>query len=243
MKSNHRSAGSAALLSAVLALVPTASAQLDFGTDMPVMDWITPVIDSQRFGRMLQRNLAASSAAPSPAKVASLSYTPTPALKKATVDGYVSRLKVNNPAASQAVADNFGPGKYDYGSIFSGLVKPFRLRDDDTLDALTAYLVLGYMIVNDVQDGQTVTPAMVRGVRTQFGPVLVQNAKLTAAGVAGQVGEEFKLQTVIVQGGWQSAIRERSLPVYRQGIGAQFKAKWGLDFAALTLTGKGFAPK
>ncbi len=169
-----------------------------------------------------------------------LGYLPTPALKKATVDGYISRLKISNPAASQAIAANFGPGKYDYASIFSGLVRPFGLNDNDAVDVLTAYLVLGDMIVNDVQDGNKVTPAMVQGVQEQFGPQLSKNPKLTAPGVAGQLGEEIKLETVIVQSGWQSALKEKALPAYQQGIATMFKTQWGLDLKAVRLTGPGF---
>ncbi|WP_424950203.1 hypothetical protein [Deinococcus sp.] len=154
-----------------------------------------------------------------------LVYTPTPALKKATVEGYVNRLKGQNPAASRAVAANFGPGKYDYSAVYSGLVKGNGLNDNDAAGIMTALLVLGYMIVNDVQDGNRVTPAMMQGVRAQFRPQLSRNFKLTAPGVAGRLGQEMKLQTVIVQGGWQSAIKAKTLPAYQRGIAEMFKTQ------------------
>ncbi|GAB3638449.1 hypothetical protein GCM10027422_40390 [Hymenobacter arcticus] len=174
---------------------------------------------------------------------AGLPYTVTPALKASTVQGYIDRLKTKNPAASQAVATNFGLGKYDYGTIYQGIVKGNGLRQNDAVDAMTAYMILGWMIVHNVQDGNAVTPAMVQGARAQFAPRLSQSPQLTAPGAAGQLGEEMKLQVVIVQGGWQSAIKENALPAYQQGIAALFKNQYGLDFSQLTLTGQGFAKK
>ena len=53
-----------------------------------------------------------------PAAATSLAYVPTAALKQKTVQGYVDRFKAKNPAASEAVETNFGPGKYDYGTIY-----------------------------------------------------------------------------------------------------------------------------
>ncbi len=174
---------------------------------------------------------------------AGLPYTVTPALKQKTVQGYIDRLKTKNPAAAQAVATNFGPGKYDYNTIYQGLVKGNGLRQNDAVDAMTAYLVLGWMIVNNVQDGNAVTPVMVQGVRAQFASRLATDARLTAPGAAAQLGEEMKLQCVVVQGGWQSAIRENALPAYQQGIAALFSKQWGLALSQLTLTGQGFAKK
>ncbi|WP_210514014.1 hypothetical protein [Hymenobacter terricola] len=188
-------------------------------------------------------NDAASTKSSKTAGRTSLSYTPTPDLKQKTVQGYVDRLKTKNPAASQAVATNFGPGKYDYGTIYQGLIKGYNLRDNDAVDAMTAYMVLGWMIVNNVQNDQAVTAAMVQGVRAQLAPRLSQSPQLTTPGAAAQLGEEMKLQFVVVQGGWRSAIKENALPAYRQGIAALLKNQYGLDMAALALNDAGFAKK
>jgi hypothetical protein len=173
----------------------------------------------------------------------SLAYVPSAALKQQTVQGYANRLQAKNPAASQAVAANFGPGKYDYGTLYKGLIDGYNLRENDAVDALTAYLVLGWMIVNNVQSDNAVTAAMVQGVRAQLAPRLATNTQLTAPGAAAQVGEEMKLQSVIVQGGWQSAIKEGTLPAYRQGIAALFNTQYGMELSQLKLTPQGFAAK
>jgi hypothetical protein len=143
----------------------------------------------------------------------SFAYVPSAALKQKTVQGYVDRLKTKNPTAAQAVATTFGTGKYDYGTVYRGLIDGYNLRENDAVDAMTAYLVLGWMIVNNVQNDKAVTAAMVQGARAQVAPLLASNAKLAAPGVAAQVGEEMKLQSVIAQAGWQSAVKQGTLPV------------------------------
>lgn len=178
------------------------------------------------------------------ASAASLAYgAPSAALKARTVQGYVDRLKAKNPVAAQAIATNFGPGKYDYGTIYRGIVDGQGLHENDAADALSAYLIIGWMIVNDVRDGKAVTVPMAQGVRRQFAPKLAANPRLTAPGVPAQLGEEMKLLLVVVQGGWQSAMKEHTLPAYQRGIAALYKNQYGLDLAQLQLTDRGFASK
>ena len=53
--------------------------------------------------------------------------------------------------------------------------------------------------------------------------------------------EELKLQTVVVQGGWQAAIKGGKLVAYQQGIGNPFKTQYGLNMSEFKLTSQGFA--
>ncbi|MGG6268729.1 hypothetical protein ACQ4M3_20900 [Leptolyngbya sp. AN03gr2] len=177
------------------------------------------------------------------AKSISFAYSPTPALKQKVVQGYVDRLNKTNPAASQAVSEAFQTGKYNYGQIYWNLIKDSGLRENDAADALSAYMILGYMVVNNVQDGNRVTVPMARGVRSQLAPLLSANSRLTAPGVPAQLGEEMKLQTVIIHASWQSAAKENTLSNYQQGIAAMFKDQYGLDLSQMKLTDRGFAKK
>ncbi|WP_407572965.1 hypothetical protein [Deinococcus altitudinis] len=105
---------------------------------------------------------------------------------------------------------------------------------------ITAYLLLGYMIVNNVQDDSAVTSPMVQGVRSQCAPPLANSPGLTAPGVTGQLGKELELLTVTVQSGWQTAIKEHTVLAYQQGINAVFKSQWGHDLKCVRLTAQGF---
>ena len=184
-----------------------------------------------------------ASAASGKTKSASLAYTSTPALRARTVQGYVDRLKPKNPAAAQAVAASLGPGKNDYGPVYLQMTKDSGLRENDAADNLASFLILGWMIVNNVQDGNAITVPMARGVRAQMVPHLAANSQFKAPGAAAQVGEEMKLQFVLFQGGWQAAIKGNTLPAYRQGIATIFKNQYGMDLNRFTLTDQGFAAK
>jgi stage V sporulation protein SpoVS len=187
------------------------------------------------------RTASPGTAATRTAATANTAYTPTPALRQQTVQNYVDRLKASNPAGAQAVASAFGPGKYDYSQTYREILKGTGLRENDATDALAAYMLLGWAVVHNVQDGKAITVPMAQGVRAQIAPLLADNAQ--ARGRAAQLGEEMKLQTVIVQGGWQSAIREGKLAAYQQGINTMFKRQYGMDLSQFKLTNKGFAGK
>lgn len=214
-------------------LVATSVAR---GQEIPIPDYT--LANQGRIGTLITQGVIDRQTTGKP--TAELRYTITPALKQQTVAGYVNRLNAKNPVAAQAVATNFGPGKYDYGTIYQGLVKGNGLRDNDAVDAMTAYLVLGYMIVRNIQNDKAVTPAMVQGVRAQIGPALADNPGPKSPTVAGQLGEEMKLQFVLLQGGWQAANRENTLATYRQGVSTLFANQWKLDFTQLSLTNRGF---
>jgi hypothetical protein len=172
---------------------------------------------------------------------ASTAYTPTAALRQQTVQGYTNRLKASNPTGAQAVASVFGTGKYDYGQVYRGIVAGTGLRDNDATDALACYMLLGWAIVHNKQRDQDITAPMARSVRTQVAPLLSSNAQLRTR--AAQVGEELKLQTVLVQSGWQSAIREGKLAAYQQGVANLFKTQYGMDMSQFELTSQGFAKR
>ena len=192
-------------------------------------------------GRAARGTAAGRTAAARPAASASTTYVPTAALRQQTVQAYANRLKASNTTGAQAIATAFGPGKYDYGQVYHGIMKASGLRENDAADVLASYLVVGWMIVNNVQDGNAITVPMARGVRAQVAPLLAGNAQ--ARSRAAQVGEELKLQTVVVQGGWQSAIKEGKLAAYQQGIGQLFKTQYGMDLSQFKLTNQGFAKR
>jgi len=178
-----------------------------------------------------------------PQRRVSLAYSPTPALNQQTVQRYIDRLKSKNPAASQAIAENFGSGKYNYNQIYRGLVENTGLKENDAADAMSAYLILGYMIVNNVQNDNAITPTVTQGVRSQVISLLASNSQLKAPGVTAQLGEELKLQTVLAQAGWRGAIKENTLPSYQRGIADLFRNRYGMDLTQVVLTNNGFAKR
>ena len=201
------------------------------------------IINKSMMEKSGARNASRTTASKTTTKSVRLSYTSTPALRQQTVKSYVARLQPKNPAAAQAVSTAFGPGKYDYGQVYRSLIDGQGLHDNDAADAMAAFMLVGYMIVNDVREDNSITPTQAQAVRAQVAPLLAQNAALQKPGALAQVGEEMKLQTVIIQGGWQSALKENTLPAYRQGIATLFSTQYGLDMRQVRLTNSGFAKR
>ncbi|MBF9219662.1 hypothetical protein [Hymenobacter ruricola] len=228
-------------LAVLLLAAPAARAQNLDAIPQLQDAFLSSQIANMSLGEVARANAGKSTARP--AGTASLAYTSTPALRARTVQAYVDRLKPTNPTAAQAVVASLGPGKNDYGPVYLQMTKDSGLRENDAADNLASFLILGWMIVNNVQDGNAITVPMARGVRAQITPLLAANTKLRTAGAAGQVGEEMKLQFVLLQGGWQSALKENTLAAYRQGIAAMFKNKYGMDLSLFKLTDQGLVAK
>ncbi|RTQ49001.1 hypothetical protein EJV47_15540 [Hymenobacter gummosus] len=170
-------------------------------------------------------------------------YTPTPALKQQTVKAYADQLRPSDPTTAQVTLDTFGPGKVDYGQVYRGMLTGTGLRENDAVDAMTLYMLVGYAIVHNVQDGKAITPAMARGLRTQVASTAGGSAAFASPGGAAKLGEELKLQAVILQFGWEGAIKAGTLPAYRQRIAGMFRRDYNLDMAQLKLTSQGLARK
>jgi hypothetical protein len=188
------------LLVAVLLASPDARAQMSpdlimetYNSNISVIT--NGAINKSVMDKTIERNNAGCNStsctasradAARPAASVSTAYTPTPALRQQTVQGYVNRLKTSNPPAAQAITANFGPGKYDYSKIYRDLTKDVGLCNNDAVDALAAYILINRMVVNNMQDGNAIVVPMARGVRAQVAPLLVP--KLTASGTAAIKG-------------------------------------------------------
>ncbi|WP_462266105.1 hypothetical protein [Mucilaginibacter sp.] len=169
-------------------------------------------------------------------------YTSTPALRQRTVSSFAKRMQGQNQAGAQALSTAFGPGKTDYGQVYQQMLKTSALHDNNAADALAGLMLTGYMIVNNVKDEQ-VTPAMERGARAQVAGILAQNPQIKSSAVRAQIGEEFKLQTILLASGWLQSIKSNTQPAYQQGIAAMFQNQYHMDLRNYKLTAQGFGKK
>jgi len=194
---------------------------------------------SMRNARSKKAGKAAAGA--TSARKLNLAYTPSAALQQQTLQNLVTKMHSKNAQAAQAVNNALGSGKASYGQLFSQLVHESGLPANNAATALAAYLEIGYMIVNNVQTG--ITPAMDRGLQQQSAGILSQNRSLTAPATIAKLGEEMKLQAVVLYLGWQDMLKNPvQLPQFRTGIAQQFKAM-GLDMGKVKLTEKGFGKR
>lgn len=176
---------------------------------------------------------------------ASFAYRSTPSTRARAVERLASRVRPSTPQLAQAITTAFGPGKADFETTYAQLIDGTGLRSANAADAMATYLLLGYAIVHNLQNDKDITPTLARGVRQQVQGILANNPKLKPDDpvAAAQLGEEMKLQAVVLQAGWQSAFKEGKLPAYQQQTAQLFKTSYGLDLGALRLTAQGFAKR
>ena len=171
---------------------------------------------------------------------ASLRYTPTAAQRQQAVANYAAQLRPRNAAGAQLITATFGPGKADYNQVYQRLNSGSGLADNEVASALAAHLLMGWMIVHNVQDGKAITVPMAQGVRGQFAPGLRRSLAGASPDVLAQLGEELKLRTVVLYGGWQAAAKNHTLPAYRQGVEQLFKTQYGIALSQAALSSQGF---
>lgn len=170
-----------------------------------------------------------------------LAYAPTPALKQQTVQNLARQMQTHNAAAGQAIANAFGPGKTDYNQLFSQMVQQSGLPANNVATAFAAYLEVAYVVVNSVPEA-SVTATMDRALQRQTTGILSRNNKLTSPTAVAKLGEEIKLQAVLLYVGWQTAKKNGQEAQFRSTIAHNFKSK-GLDLSAVQLTGNGLVKK
>jgi len=227
-----------AAFTSLLVAAPTAQAQYEgvLGSPADYVAYSGVISDSAR------PDSKAKTATRSTTNI-NLAYTPTPALRQQTVATYVARIKATNPTAAATVADNLAPGKTEYSALYRELNQGTGLRENDVADIMAAYMIVGWTVVNNVQDGNAVTVPMARRVRAQTASVLAKNAKLRTPSAVAQLGEQFKLTAVMLQIGWMRAVKDGTDASFRQQVAAQFQKQFHLNLSQLKLTEQGLAKK
>lgn len=229
MKISVKSWVAAALL---LAAAPGARAQ-----DMPVMDWLTPHLEAERAGELYRHLLDVKDTR------VSISYNPTPALRQATIKEFVARHQRDDPATSLAFDQLNRAGTLDYPLAYKRLTDHYNLYENDAGDALAAYLMLGYAIVNNLGSTASLTADQQHALRHQLFPVLAKNATITAPGGAAHLGEALKLEYFALNVAWDLARKKNTLPAFRQATAARFKTGYKSDFTQLALTKQGLVKR
>ncbi|RAK70569.1 DUF6683 family protein [Hymenobacter edaphi] len=197
---------------------------------------------AKEMGVSLDKSKAATGAAT--AGSARLSYTATPALRRQTVDNLARRMAANNAGQAQAMRTMFGPGgKADYSQLYRAGLKGSGFQDNDAASALASFMEVAYVVVNNIRDTKAITPAVDRGLRQQMAGLLARNAVAKSPAQLASLGEDLKLQTVILMAGWQESVQNGKADAFRGTIGQSFRSQFGLDLTQVRLTEHGFAPK
>jgi hypothetical protein len=166
-----------------------------------------------------------------------LAYTPTTALRRAALEGYISRIRRERPEAARVMAAQFA--KNDYTKVYHDMMQGSTLRENDAVDTVTAYTLLGWQIANEHRD--EIPDRQFEAVRRQIAPQLAASPRIADPRIRASLGEEMKLLYITVLAGWQSAGKEGNSERYSDGIAAMFKRQSGRDLRAIKLTDAGFS--
>jgi len=164
-----------------------------------------------------------------------LRYAPSPAVHQQVLGDLIGRIRAKNPQDAQAIQQAFA--KYDYAKIYDGIAGPYGLSGNDAGNAMTAYLVLGWMIANGTQDVPGGRAAAI-AARAQVASTFAETNAVPREKWA-ELGEELKLQFVIAHAGWQSAMKEGNARPYADGIARQFQQVYGIDLRRVALDAGG----
>ena len=229
------------LLAGLLAIAwQPAHAQVDLQTfsDATVQAGLTAtMVNAIKHSNTSGRS--ATNAATNAATTKRFAYMPTAALRQQTAQQLAARLKPSNPAAANSLAT----GKVDYSKIYRSIVQGTSLPENDAAAALASYLVTGYLIANGIHDDNAITPGMAQGVRAQVAGTLAGNSQLASPAAIAQLGEEMKLQTVLLTAAWQQSIKNNNEAAFRASTSQLFSKQYGFDMTRVRPTAKGFAPR
>ncbi|OON66437.1 DUF6683 family protein [Hymenobacter sp. CRA2] len=246
----------AAAFSLLLLARPAAAQDLGGALDLPMLGRDLAMsaairADAERRAKEMGVTLDASktsSKTTAATKAASsnvrFTYTPNHNLRQQTVNNFAGRLQGNSPALAQALRASFGPGgQADYSRLYTAGLKGSGFQDNDAASALASFMEVAYVVVNNVQDTKSITPAVDRGLRQQMAGLLSQHPAAKSPTQLAQLGEELKLQTVILMSGWQESQQTGKSAAYHSSISQSFNKQFGLDLTQVRLTEKGFVPK
>lgn len=166
-------------------------------------------------------------------------YLASSAVRQRVIADLISRVRAKDPQGAKEIGSAFT--RYDYDRLYDGIAGPYGLSGNDAGSAMTAYLVLGWLIANGQQDvpgGRATALA----ARAQVASMLAESGAVSRDHWA-ELGEELKLQFVIAHAGWLNSMRVRSGQPYADGIARQFQQIYGIDLRHTSLDPRGLQPR
>ena len=167
-------------------------------------------------------------------------YMESAPLRKQTVDKYLAKTKATDPAAAAQLASALRPGgAAEYRYAYPKINRAANLRDNDAADILASYMLLNWRAANNV--AAEPTAAQARGVRAQAARSLSKKPQTDEALAA--LGEDLKLQAVLLNLNWQSARQHGTAATFGQQTAAAFQREHALDLRQQQLSAAGLTAK
>ncbi|MFS2111035.1 DUF6683 family protein [Sphingomonas sp. Sphisp140] len=166
--------------------------------------------------------------------VSAFAYRPSADVRKASLDAMLIKARKGDPAGARSLEQLMAQG--DIIERMGQLLAPVKLRTDNLADAYA----LWWIVMWNASQGKSADPDPVvcTAVRNQVVALLPGQAKLDDADKQ-RLAEGLLLQAMLVE----AAIDQAKAPSEKAQVAALVRrtvAPMGLDFTAMTLTGKGF---
>lgn len=185
---------------------------------------------SRRPGRPGRPALAAPSGSDAP-----LRYFSTPATRKRALDGYLARALRGDPTIEGKARAEFERQNVE-GQMRIAMA-PYGLRVDDAADVMTAFLIVGW----EIMQGHDATSAQARALRRQVAGRLVCTPALQNVPVRTQFAEELKLTTFGFDTAAAVAKRDGKTASLRRVIAGYYQRQVVIDLARIRITANGFS--
>jgi hypothetical protein len=163
----------------------------------------------------------------------------------ARVHAEILATVAHDPAAHTAVQEALESGAMN--REFQNLLRQSDLDPEDLADALTAYVLLMWLIVNEQLDGPS-DPAAIHAARDQFSPLFRADPALQQLDSAQRAAEFERLASFSVLGiaaymHHRNENDRESLRQLQDAINEGMRSSGGLDLRTLELTSTGLRPR
>ncbi|BAU14205.1 hypothetical protein LEP3755_47500 [Leptolyngbya sp. NIES-3755] len=169
-----------------------------------------------------------------------LSFRPNSAISRQVQRSIVESVRQQVPSEADKFASILASGQPM--SVYSNVVAKYGLRVDNVADAMTAFMVTNWLIVNNVRTDPS--RASVQAVRSQIVPVVLNNPQFRSEQTRQLVAESLIYQTIFLNANYERASNNPAqMQQFVQTTHRSMTAGFGLDFRRIDLTDAGFRPR
>jgi protein tyrosine phosphatase (PTP) superfamily phosphohydrolase (DUF442 family) len=170
---------------------------------------------------------------------ASLSFRPDPSVSRQVQDALIASIRQQLPTGADQFAAVISSGQLM--NLYAQSAAKYGLKSNDVADAMTSYLLVQWIIVNDVRTDPS--RASAQGVRSQVVAILKNSPQLRSEQMRQMVAENLIYQAVFldsfrdvsVASGNPAQIQQLAQATNQSSMG-----QFGIDFRKLELTNEGF---
>jgi hypothetical protein len=173
-------------------------------------------------------------------KTTQVAFTPSPAVRKKSIAGFLSRMRAVDPQLASSLEKEFAT-KDIFGELARKLAT-YDLKTNSVTDAFTLYTVVAWQGVRGNNDDPS--KSHVRGVREQMSHVFTEIPSLTSATDTKkqELADAFILQALLIDICVAGAKKHpEQMSQVKSALAMGTKATLGFDLTTFKLTDKGLS--